>query len=174
MADAFTAVFLHHIGSCPVGELTQLIHQLSAELQRRAGLIHAQEPLKPSHGFDLFWEEWPAHKRKVAKVQCLKKWESKGCAAIADDVMRSLRAHKASFDWLKSGGEYIPAPLVWLNQARWEATLINASAPYESPRVMAARLRVAEMSGGLAAAKGTAVFETFDMEMRDATIPTYR
>lgn len=79
-------------------------------------------PPPPKGGaFDTFWLEWPAHKRKVARKQCEAKWRTQGCDALADVVMASLRTAKASEDWTKAKGEFIPAPLVWLNQARWEA-----------------------------------------------------
>lgn len=70
--------------------------------------------------FEAFWDSWPKHTRKVAKSQCAAKW-LKHCEAIADTVMAALQAAKASEAWTKQGGEFIPAPLVWLNQARWEA-----------------------------------------------------
>ena len=71
--------------------------------------------------FAEFWEAWPSHKRKVAKAQCEAKWRSKGCDAIADRVIEAVVSASKSQDWTKDGGEYIPSPLVWLNQARWEA-----------------------------------------------------
>jgi hypothetical protein len=74
-------------------------------------------------GFERFWQAWPAGIRKVAKAQCLRRWQAAGCEAFTDRVLASVRDHKASADWLKDGGAFIPAPLVWLNQSRWEAVL---------------------------------------------------
>jgi hypothetical protein len=79
--------------------------------------------------FEAFWEAWPKHTRKVAKAQCLAKWHSKGCEAIASQIVDSVNAAKRSTEWLKSNGEFIPAPLVWLNQARWDATPGQGPAP---------------------------------------------
>lgn len=73
-------------------------------------------------GFARFWSAWPAGGRKAAREQCERKWQAKGCEAIADRVLASLEAWKASPEWAKDGGAFIPAPLVWLNQSRWEAT----------------------------------------------------
>lgn len=80
-------------------------------------------------GFVAFWKAWPDNQRKAAKPQCLRKWESKGCEAMADRVVAAVNAAKQSPDWLKDAGAMIPAPLVWLNQERWEAPIAAAPAP---------------------------------------------
>lgn len=81
-------------------------------------------------GFVEFWNAWPNHKRKAAKKQCALKWMSLGCAHVAGQVLDALKAAKLSVDWTKDLGQYIPAPLVWLNQSRWEApTQADAVAP---------------------------------------------
>lgn len=80
-----------------------------------------QPPDDSGGAFDRFWSAWPSSTHKAAKPQCRAKWESKGCDAIAERVMASLEAHKASSQWAKDKGAFIPAPLVWLNQERWEA-----------------------------------------------------
>lgn len=71
--------------------------------------------------FERFWKAWPSHHRKVAKDQCRAKWKAKGCDGIVDAVIASVEAAKLSEDWVKERGSFIPSPLVWLNQSRWEA-----------------------------------------------------
>lgn len=73
-------------------------------------------------GFAKFWSEWPKSTRKVGKDQCAVKWKAKGCEEIADQIIAALEAFKACDEWQKEGGQFIPAPLVWLNQCRWEAS----------------------------------------------------
>jgi hypothetical protein len=68
----------------------------------------------------------------VAKSQCLRKWSSKGCELIADTVVAAVESAKASDAWTKDKGAFIPAPLVWLNQDRWEAPT-EAQAAAEVP-----------------------------------------
>jgi hypothetical protein len=80
-------------------------------------------PPKGGAGFDAFWSAWPAHQRKVAREQCARKWDSKDCEPIAATIVAHVEAMKASVAWTKDGGEYIPAPLVYLNQRRWEAAV---------------------------------------------------
>ena len=72
-------------------------------------------------GFVSFWNAWPQHHRKAAKPQCARKWESKGCEAMADRIVSAVNAAKHSEGWTKESGKYVPAPLVWLNQEQWEA-----------------------------------------------------
>lgn len=74
-----------------------------------------------SPAFEVFWMAWPSHPRKVAKRQCAAKWQTRGLDATADKVMAALAGARSSKAWLKDGGEFIPAPLVWLNQDRWDA-----------------------------------------------------
>ncbi len=97
--------------------------------------VSVKPPLPPAGGasaFEKFWSAWPSHERKAAKDQCRRKWQAKGCEAIADRVLAALEAQKASEGWRKNGGEFIPSPLVWLNQARWEAP-VAAAAPSHAP-----------------------------------------
>ncbi len=84
-------------------------------------------PSAEGGAFARFWESWPANARKVARQQCAEKWAKRGCDAIAEQVLASVAAHKGSPEWQKDDGAYIPAPLVWLNQARWEAPIDTAA-----------------------------------------------
>jgi uncharacterized protein YdaU (DUF1376 family) len=82
-------------------------------------------------GFDQFWKAYPAiGSRKAAKPQCLAKWKTKRCSEITARILRALEAQKASPKWQENAGEFVPAPLVWLNQERWTATEeADAAAP---------------------------------------------
>lgn len=71
--------------------------------------------------FDEFWSAWPVHSRKVAKAQCLNHWRNAKLDVSADELISALGAFKASHDWQKERGRFIPAPLVWLRQQRWQA-----------------------------------------------------
>ena len=70
--------------------------------------------------FDMFWAAYP---------QCFRKTNRKGCKAkfikiknledIFPDIMTSLEMQKRSKQWTDDNGQYIPAPLTWINQERW-------------------------------------------------------
>lgn len=82
--------------------------------------------------FEQFWAAWPqntaAYKRKASKQKCLAKWRRDRLDNRAEHVLRVLEHMKRSKDWTKAGGAYIPAPLTWLNQQRWDMEL-----PEEQP-----------------------------------------
>jgi hypothetical protein len=79
--------------------------------------------LNVAHGFDEFWKCWPNGPRKAAKQQCLNKWAKLNCCQNASLIVAHVEAMKKHKDWTKDEGAFIPAPLVYLNQARWEASV---------------------------------------------------
>lgn len=81
----------------------------------------------PLAGFARFWGAWPSHKRKSAKQQCEANWRSQGLEALTDTIVDAVERAKGDTDWRKNAGEFIPAPLVWLRQRRWEAAAGAAS-----------------------------------------------
>jgi len=98
----------------------------------------------PPDGFEEWWQEFPPTPRKVAKAQCAAKWTRQGCGQNPAPVLAALRAAKASDEWTKDGGQFIPAPLVWLNQRRWEAfTETQAQAKPGTPEYFAQHRRAA-------------------------------
>lgn len=79
--------------------------------------------------FDSFWKSWPSHSRKVNRKGAEKLWERDGLDNMADDVMAALEVWKRSESWTKNGGEFIPGPVVWLNQRRYEDTEAATAKP---------------------------------------------
>ena len=91
---------------------------------RCAGLHRRQE--NAAFGFAEFWHAWPRGPRKVAKQQCLNKWAKYECADNAAHIIAHVEQMKRSPDWTKEGGAFIPAPLVYLNQRRWDGEPLEA------------------------------------------------
>lgn len=82
-------------------------------------------------GFARFWDVWPKSLRKEAKGKCLEVWRKAGAELRADLIVSHVEALKRSASWTKNGGEFIPAPLVYLNNRRWEgAEEVGDSDPY--------------------------------------------
>ena len=82
------------------------------------------------------WEEqfekfYAAYPKKVKK-QNVKNWFKKHTPSheLFSSMMNSLEQFRASADWKKDGGQFIPYPTSWLNQNRWE----DESIPQESAK----------------------------------------
>jgi hypothetical protein len=79
-------------------------------------------------GFEDFWAAWPkntaTYTRKGAKAACLKRWAAGYYETQAAQIVAHVRWLSTTTDWLKDGGAFIPAPLVYLNQQRWDGAEI--------------------------------------------------
>lgn len=71
-------------------------------------------------GFARFWSIFP-DRRKAGRAECRRIWERRDLEAIADDVVAGVERWKASDDWARESGRYIPGPAPFLNGAKWEA-----------------------------------------------------
>ena len=87
----------------------------------------AGKPAEPS-GFAEFWQTWPSNTRKCAKGKCLEVWKKSHAERDAAQVLAHVESLKNSASWQKNGGEFIPAPLVYLNKRSWEGAELTATA----------------------------------------------
>jgi hypothetical protein len=83
-------------------------------------------------GFVQFWQTWPTSDRKQARGKCHDAWKKARCESVAAEILAHVEALKASASWRKNSGEFIPAPLVYLNNRRWEGAELDAAAQPES------------------------------------------
>ena len=76
------------------------------------------KPMEEGSDFEKFWKAYP---RKIGKSACLKKWnQMNGTKPPLEKMLAAVEAQKASPQWVRDGGQYIPHPLTWLNQGRWD------------------------------------------------------
>jgi hypothetical protein len=75
------------------------------------------DTVRATPGFERFWAAWPSGERKQAKGRCLEVWKRHSCEADVEAIVSHVYAMQGSKDW-KEG--FIPAPLVYLNQKRWQ------------------------------------------------------
>lgn len=73
--------------------------------------------------FTRFWEAWPKHKRKKAKALCQKKWMKDKLDEKGEYVLAVVEALKKGEEWAKKGGEFIPAPMVFLNKQYYDCDI---------------------------------------------------
>ena len=68
--------------------------------------------------FDAFWKAYP---RKAKKLAALKAWKKlKNPAALLPRMLEAIERQRASPQWAKDGGQFIPYPSTWLNDGQWE------------------------------------------------------
>ncbi len=81
--------------------------------------IISNTPLPPEgdvDGFEIFWKAYP---KKTAKEYCERIWKRKHLSAKVQAIADTVERYKASPDWKKDNGRYIPNPSTFLNQGRW-------------------------------------------------------
>ncbi len=83
-------------------------------------------------GFAEFWKTWPASDRKGAKAKCMETWKKSGCEKVVPQIVAHVEKLKSSAEWQKQAGQFVPAPLVYLNGRRWDGAELTAQAPAES------------------------------------------
>ena len=97
----------------------------------KGGISTLGEPMPElfETGFERFWRAWPSSTRKGAKSECKKKWEKHYCETQTDQIIKHIEWLKTTEQWLKGNGAFIPAPLVYLNQQRWDGAEVPEMKP---------------------------------------------
>jgi len=100
----------------------------------KGGISTLGEPMPElfETGFEKFWKAWPASTRKGAKSECKKKWEKHYCETQTDQIIKHVEWLKTTEQWIKANGAFIPAPLVYLNQQRWDGAEVPEIKPKEA------------------------------------------
>lgn len=80
-----------------------------------------------SDHFEKFWAAWPRSVRKGGKSVCLARWKKGMYDGCADQIIKHTLWMATTDAWRKSDGAFIPAPLVYLNQQRWDGAEIPDS-----------------------------------------------
>ncbi len=70
-------------------------------------------------GFEEFWQAYP---HKVGKGGAWRVWRRIRDRPPNEQLLAALEGQKASTQWRRDHGRYIPHPATWLNQRRWEDT----------------------------------------------------
>jgi hypothetical protein len=73
-------------------------------------------------GFDQFWDSYPKKRGHDDALTVWRHGQSKAGHPIppVEIVLAALERAKASDDWAKDHGQYIPNPATWLRQGRWQ------------------------------------------------------
>lgn len=80
----------------------------------------ANNPHTPD-GVGLFEEFWKAYPNKTGKDAAKKAFDKrKPGKQLLAEMLQALEIQKASEQWKKQGGQFIPNPATWINQGRWQ------------------------------------------------------
>ena len=83
-----------------------------------------------------FSEFWILYPKKQAKAAAEKAYlKIKPDRDLFEKMKKALEAQKASFDWKKENGRYIPLPATWLNGKRWEDELEDVHSGLQSRNI---------------------------------------
>jgi hypothetical protein len=93
-----------------------------------------------NQAFESFWSVYPKSPRKASKSLCLAKWEKMRLDFQATHIIKHLHWMKTQDIWLKANGAFIPAPLVYLNQMRWDGADVpdEVEKPTKDPSILKA------------------------------------
>ena len=85
--------------------------------EARAESVPADKTGKaPDAEFERFWEAYPRQQAKGAARKAFAKARKK---VSLDVMLAAIERQKASWNWTREGGQYIPQPASWLNGERW-------------------------------------------------------
>ena len=88
--------------------------------------------------FEEFWNAWPKSTRKGGKAQCKAKWDKLKLDLEADQIIKHVTWMQTTDQWKKANGDFIPAPLVYINQMRWDGAevpemTVNVNVNFKDP-----------------------------------------
>ena len=102
----------------------------------KEGIQHASKRVESAQpeGFAEFWIAYP---RKIGKGSAEKAWRKARLGKpMLQTILKAIERARATEQWRKDGGQYIPHPATWLNERRWEDEPENSAAlPADSPFV---------------------------------------
>ena len=81
-----------------------------------------KRPTEYPDDFCLFWDTYP---KKVGKKAALKAWvAAKIDLPTSESLCDAIKSQMSSEQWTRENGQYIPNPATWLNQGRWEDSMV--------------------------------------------------
>ena len=76
-----------------------------------------EEDEAEADSFDEFWACWPKNDRKQDRAKCSAKWAKEKLDSVSAKIVADVEAKKRTQKWREG---FVEAPLVYLNNRRWE------------------------------------------------------
>jgi hypothetical protein len=81
----------------------------------------SRQEVNPPASPDGFAEFWATYPRKAGKGAAEKSFrKAKIGIALLPNVLQAIERARATEQWRKDGGQFIPHPATWINERRWE------------------------------------------------------
>jgi hypothetical protein len=120
----------------------------SKEDTQQEGVSKCEGVQGGDNSFETFWKAYP---RKQGKGSCVKIWSRmKAPADTLQKILAALVWQRTSDQWTKDGGQFIPMPATYLNQARWlDDAVIAQPTKAEEYEMIRERIRLKKERGEL-------------------------
>ena len=129
-------------GAADIDNSKDSLNQSSENLKLKTG--GGEDKRSSSHSKTLidarFEEFWLAYPRKVGKSAVYKVWKRLSPdAELFTRILAAIENAKSTEQWHRESGRFIPNPLTWLNQGRWDddyapAAVISQTQRPEAPK----------------------------------------
>lgn len=84
-----------------------------------------------SDEFEAFWKRYP---KKHGKGAAWKAWKKiRPSQDLQKRMLSAIERHKATEQWQRENGQYVPNPATWLNEARWDDEPEQPQQPQRPP-----------------------------------------
>ena len=95
-----------------------------------SGADKARETREMEARFNRFWTVYPRHSAKQNALKAFQKLKPDD--DLLDTMIAAVEKQRASPQWTRDGGQYIPMPSTWINGRRWEDEVTVAPASAQS------------------------------------------
>lgn len=122
------------------------IYKINTYVQREDPLhgvesnLHKPKRKKPTQTYSIeFMQFWEAYPKRKGKDDAWKAWRQRnGDRPPIEQILSAVANQRASPDWQKDGGQFIPLPATWLRAGRWADEMETAEPePQYSPEYLA-------------------------------------
>lgn len=77
-------------------------------------------PPNPQGGMCRFDEFWDVYPKKVGKAAVKRSWDRHMLNKHVDSIVDAVKRYKTTETWTKDNQKFVPNPLTFINQRRWE------------------------------------------------------
>ena len=92
----------------------------AAKQAKKSSKKSAAIPDSANDDFTKFWAAYPRREKKVATEKIFLKLAGDGTLPPIDVLLAAISTRRATPDWTRDKGQYIPLPTSWLNDRRWD------------------------------------------------------